>query len=179
MQGSGVCWIDSSRSRFNPRKANGRMEEMLLPSRVSLRRTRSPANASPFITGKLFFVSDSSSTVSGSCCVGMSSRPPVLQSTCNGSHVSFRGSARCSKSWFHFRVRRLSSVSFKNRTNMYAQHFLRPLFFQSLFSNAMRHLFKKKNRILMKLSNYVTECCFLPVSVKGKCILADSPDFSS
>ncbi|KYN19033.1 hypothetical protein ALC57_08706, partial [Trachymyrmex cornetzi] len=83
MYGSGVCWIDNSRSRFKPRNANGRMEEMLLPSRVSLRSTRRPANASPFITGKLFFVSDNSSTLSGNCCAGMSSRPPVLQSTCN------------------------------------------------------------------------------------------------
>jgi len=89
--GNGVYWMESSRSRFRPRNANGRMEEILLRSRVSLRKTRRPANASPFITGKLFFVNESSSTVSGNCCVGISSRPPVLQSTWKFNRSRSRG----------------------------------------------------------------------------------------
>ena len=84
MNGSGVCWMESSRSLLRPRNANGRIVEMLLPSMVSLRSTRRPANASPFIIGKLFFVKESSSTVCGSCCVGMSFSPPVLHRTCFG-----------------------------------------------------------------------------------------------
>lgn len=74
--------MESSRNLLNPRNANGRMVEMLLPSIVSFRSTLKPANASPFITGKLFFVRESSSTVCGSCWVGMSFNPPVLQRTC-------------------------------------------------------------------------------------------------
>lgn len=78
----GVCWIDSSRSLGSPRKANGLMIDMLLPSKESFRRARRPEKASLLMTGKWFLVRDRCSTVGGRSFTGISVKPPELQSTC-------------------------------------------------------------------------------------------------
>lgn len=83
---SGVCWMDSSRRRGRPRNAKGLIVLMLLPSSESLRRWRSPVNASLRITGKWFLVSDRCSTEEGNIFSGISVSPPVLHKTCNNVH---------------------------------------------------------------------------------------------
>lgn len=79
---NGVCCIDISRIFGNPRNANGLIVVILLPSNDNFLRLRSPANASLFMIGKLFFVSDKFSTLAGKRFVGISRRPPVLHRTC-------------------------------------------------------------------------------------------------
>lgn len=87
---SGVCWIESSLSLGRPRKANGLMMDMLLPSKESFRKARRPAKASLLMTGKWFLVRDRCSTVGGSSFTGTSVKPPELQSTCKQEEIVSR-----------------------------------------------------------------------------------------
>lgn len=73
--------MDNSLSRGNPRKANGFITVILLPSNDNFFNERNPANASLRIIGKLFLVNDKFSIVIGNCFAGISFNPPVLQST--------------------------------------------------------------------------------------------------
>lgn len=77
----GVCCMEISRSLGSPRKANGFMVVILLPSSESFFKKRRPAKASLLMTGKLFLVSAKFSTVCGRRLDGISCRPPVLQRT--------------------------------------------------------------------------------------------------
>lgn len=77
---SGVCWMDSSRSRLSPRNANRSTRRMQLVSNVSFRKCRRPVKASVGRYVRLFLVIDRCSTVLGRSLSGTNVRCPELQS---------------------------------------------------------------------------------------------------